>query len=305
MNSRICYSHKNMEKMLLSGLGTALVTPFKDGKLDLESFRKLVRRQVEAGADFLVPLGSTGETPCLEDDEKMAVAIAAKELAGNLPVVVGVGTNSLTATIRNIRMMEPCGVDAFLVVVPYYNKPTQEGMYQYFKAVAESTSKPVVLYNVPGRTGSNMTAETTLRLSEVPNIIAIKEASGNMEQIGEIIHEAPEGFAVLSGNDSDTREIIEDGGHGLISVASNIAPEVVAEMVHDLICHENMAARKIEAELLPLFKACFVESNPIPVKGGLSVMGLCRNELRLPLTPATESTLALMKDTIEKLDIHD
>lgn len=305
MNSRICCSTKEMKPLILRGLGTAMVTPFTDGRLDLACYRALVRRQVEAGVDFLVPLGSTAETPCLEEEEKVAIAKATRELAGRLPVVVGAGTNSLTATIRNIKTLEPCGADAYLVVVPYYNKPMQEGMYQYFKAVAESTSKGIVLYNVPGRTGANMTAETTLRLAEIPNIIAIKEASGDMGQIMEIVRNAPEGFSVLSGNDSDTRELMEGGGQGLISVVSNIAPGLVAEMVHDFLNHENRAGEELDKALAPLGNACFVESNPIPVKGGLSVMGLCRNELRLPLTPAEPSTVGLMREIIAKLGIHD
>jgi len=282
-----------------------MVTPFSEGKVDMASYRALVRRQVEAGVDFLVPLGSTAETPCLEDDEKVALVKATRELAGRLPMVVGVGTNSLAATIRNIKMLEPCGADAFLVVVPYYNKPMQEGMYQYFKSVAESTSRSIVLYNVPGRTGANMKAETTLRLAEIPNIVAIKEASGDMEQIWEIVRNAPEGFSVLSGNDSDTRELLQSGGQGLISVVSNIAPRPTAEMVHSFLNHENRAGAELDRMLQGLYEACFVESNPIPVKGGLSVMGLCRNELRLPLTPATPSTLELMRSVIEKLGIHD
>lgn len=305
MNSRICCSTKEMKPLTLRGLGTAMVTPFTDGRLDLDCYRALVRRQVEAGVDFLVPLGSTAETPCLEEEEKVAIATATRELAGRLPVVVGAGTNSLTATIRNIHTLEPCGADAFLIVVPYYNKPMQEGMYQYFKAVAESTSKGIVLYNVPGRTGANMKAETTLRLAEIPNVIAIKEASGDMEQIMEIVRNAPEGFSVLSGNDSDTRELVEGGGDGLISVVSNIAPGLVAEMVHDFLNHENRSGEELDKVLAPLGKACFVESNPIPVKGGLSTMRLCRNELRLPLTPAEPETLELMRREIAKLGIHD
>ena len=182
----------------LTGCGTALITPFKNGEVDYEAFAALVDRQVEAGIDFLVPLGTTGETPCLEDEERIKVLQIAKEHSQGRPVVAGGGTNSLQHTIRSMQMLEPYGVDAFLIVVPYYNKPTQEGQYQYFKAVAEATEKPIVLYNVPGRTGVNMTAETCLRLAQIPNIVAIKEASGNREQIEAILAGAPEGFQVLS-----------------------------------------------------------------------------------------------------------
>ena len=175
-----------MKNIDLTGCGTALITPFRNGEVDYDAFAALVDRQVAAGIDFLVPLGTTGETPCLEDDERIKVLQTAKEHGGDLPILVGGGTNSLKHTVRSMQMLDPHGVDAFLIVVPYYNKPTQEGQYQYFKAVAESTDKPIVLYNVPGRTGANMTAETTLRLAEIDNIVAVKEASGNRAQIEEI-----------------------------------------------------------------------------------------------------------------------
>ena len=220
-----------MYKIDLTGCGTALITPFKNGEVDYDAFAALVDRQVEAGIDFLVPLGTTGETPCLEDEERIRILQIAKEHSKGVPVVVGGGTNSLQHTIRSMKMLEPYGVDAFLIVVPYYNKPTQEGQYQYFKAVAESTDKPIVLYNVPGRTGANMTAETALRLAEVPNVVAIKEASGNREQIEAILAGAPEGFQVLSGNDDDTLWMMQQGGAGIISVASNVAPALMAEFV--------------------------------------------------------------------------
>ena len=216
--------------MKLTGCGTALITPFIDGSVDYEAFAALVDRQVEAGIDFLVPLGTTGETPCLEDDERIRVLETAKEHGKGLPILVGGGTNSFQHTLRSMQMLDPHGVDAFLIVVPYYNKPTQEGQYQYFKAVAESTDKPIVLYNVPGRTGANMTADTALRLAEIGNIVAIKEASGNRPQIEEILRNAPEGFAVLSGNDDDTIWMMEQGGAGIISVASNVAPALMADL---------------------------------------------------------------------------
>ena len=176
-----------MNNIDLSGCGTALITPFRDGQVDYEAFAALVDRQVEAGIDFLVPLGTTGETPCLEDEERIKLLQITKEHSKGLPVVVGGGTNSLQHTVRSMKMLEPYGVDAFLIVVPYYNKPTQEGQYQYFKAVAESTDKPVILYNVPGRTGVNMTAQTALRLARIDNVVAIKEASGDKEQIMAIL----------------------------------------------------------------------------------------------------------------------
>jgi 4-hydroxy-tetrahydrodipicolinate synthase len=287
----------------LTGCGTALITPFKNGEVDYDSFAALVDRQVEAGIDFLVPLGTTGETPCLEDEERIRILQIAKEHSKGVPVVVGGGTNSLQHTIRSMKMLEPYGVDAFLIVVPYYNKPTQEGQYQYFKTVAESTDKPIVLYNVPGRTGANMTAETALRLAEVPNIVAIKEASGNREQIEAILAGAPEGFQVLSGNDDDTLWMMQQGGAGIISVASNVAPALMAEFVGAVRKGELQKAEQMNARLTPLFTNCFVESNPIPAKAAMSAMGLIENELRLPLVPSQQSTYDLMVETIRDLGL--
>lgn len=292
-----------MNNIDLSGCGTALITPFRNGEVDYEAFAHLVDRQVEAGIDFLVPLGTTGETPCLEDEERIRVLQTAKEHSGGLPVVVGGGTNSLKHTVRSMKMLEPHGVDAFLIVVPYYNKPTQEGQYLYFKAVAESTDKPIVLYNVPGRTGANMTAETALRLAEIPNIVAVKEASGNREQIEEILRNAPEGFNVLSGNDDDTLWMMQQGGAGIISVASNVAPRQMAEFVGALKAADYERAARLNDELTPLFTNCFVESNPIPAKAALAAIGLIDNEFRLPLVPAQQSTYDLMVRTVKDLGL--
>ena len=292
-----------MHNINLTGCGTALITPFKNGEVDYEAFAALVDRQIEAGIDYLVPLGTTGETPCLEDDERIKVLQIAKEHSQGRPVVVGGGTNSLQHTIRSMQMLEPYGVDAFLIVVPYYNKPTQEGQYQYFKAVAEATEKPIVLYNVPGRTGVNMSAETTLRLAEIDNIVAIKEASGDREQIEKILAGAPEGFQVLSGNDDDTLWMMQQGGAGIISVASNVAPEHLAEFTTAIRNGDMAKAEALNTELTPLFKNCFVESNPIPAKAAMHAMGLIENELRLPLVPSQQSTYDLMVETIKKLGL--
>lgn len=285
------------------GCGTALITPFKDGAVDYDAFAALVDRQVAAGIDFLVPLGTTGETPCLSDDEKIKVLHVTNEHAAGLPVMAGVGTNSLEHTIENIKLLEPHGVDAFLVVVPYYNKPPQEGMYQYFKAVAASTTKPVVLYNVPGRTGSNMTAETTLRLAQIDNVIAIKEASSNRGQILEIIQGRPEGFLVLSGNDDETYPLMKEGADGIISVASNIAPEPCVRLAHAMMDGKVEKAAMYHEKLMPLFRNCFVESNPIPAKAALAAMGLIANECRLPLVPAQQKTYDLMVETVKQLGL--
>lgn len=285
------------------GLATALVTPFVDGEVDWKAFRNLVRRQVEAGVDFLVPLGSTAETPCLTDAEKVKLLEIAREESNGLPIVAGAGSNSLAATVRNMRLLDGHGADAWLVVVPFYNKPTQEGLYQYFKAVAEETDKQVILYNVPGRTGTNMKVETTLRLAEIQNITAVKEASGDLAQIIDIKRQAPEGFTVLSGNDDQTLPLMACGADGVISVASNVAPKQMKALTQAVAASDLKEAIRLNNSLMPLYHACFVESNPIPAKAALSLMGLCRNEMRLPLLPATDRTKALLADVLGKLEL--
>lgn len=285
------------------GLATALVTPFVDGEVDWKAFRNLVRRQVEAGVDFLVPLGSTAETPCLTDAEKVKILEIAREESNGLPIVAGAGSNSLTATVQNMRLLDGHGADAYLIVVPFYNKPTQEGLYQYFKAVAEETDRQVILYNVPGRTGTNMKTETTLRLAEIPNVTAVKEASGDLAQIIDIKRQAPEGFSVLSGNDDQTLPLMACGADGVISVASNVAPEQMKALTRAVAASDLKEAIRLNNSLMPLYHACFVESNPIPVKAALSLMGLCSDEMRLPLLAATGGTLTLLADVLRKLEL--
>lgn len=285
----------------LSGCGTALITPFRNGEVDYQAYSELVDRQIKAGIDFLVPLGTTGETPCLTDSEKVEILKLVKSKAEGRPVVVGVGTNSLVHTIENIKLLEPYSPDAYLVVVPYYNKPTQEGMYQYYKAVAEATEKPIILYNVPGRTGANLSAEVTLRLAQIENIVAVKEASSNYSQISEILRLRPEGFQVLSGNDDETLSLMATGAEGVISVASNIAPAEVTALSHAMLKGDLESARELHHRLWPLFKTCFVESNPIPSKAALASMGLISNELRLPLVPASAQTYEKMENVVRNL----
>ena len=285
------------------GLATALVTPFIDGEVDWKAFRNLVRRQVEAGVDFLVPLGSTAETPCLTDAEKVKILEIASEESNGLPIVAGAGSNSLTATVQNMRLLDGHGADAYLIVVPFYNKPTQEGLYQYFKAVAEETDRQIILYNVPGRTGTNMKTETTLRLAEIPNITAVKEASGDLAQIIDIKRQAPEGFTVLSGNDDQTLPLMACGADGVISVASNVAPKQMKALTRAVAASDLKEAIRLNNSLMPLYHACFVESNPIPAKAALSLMGLCRDEMRLPLLTATEGTRTLLADVLRKLEL--
>lgn len=284
------------------GCGTALFTPFKNGKVDLDCFGRCVRRQVEGGIDFLIPLGTTGETPTLSDEEKVAVYRCARENAGGLPVVVGVGTNSVAGTVANIRLLHEA--DAFLVVAPYYNKPPQRGMYEYFKAVAGETDKPVILYNVPGRTSSNIEAETTLRLAtDVANIVAVKEASGKIPQIEEILKGAPKGFAVLSGNDDDTFELMKKGAAGVVSVASNVAPKMMADFTRALQDGRYEEAAKMNEALSPLFKNLFIEPNPIPGKAAMALLGLMENSLRLPLVSALPETEKIMAQTLKDLNL--
>lgn len=288
----------------IRGCGTALITPFDDNyEVDWGSFGSLVMRQLDAGIDFLVPLGTTGETPCLEEYEKEKLLATVMELNdGKVPVVAGAGSNSTRKVISNISALSKYSPDAFLVVVPYYNKPTQEGIFQHFKAISESTPVPFIIYNIPGRTGTNLTTETTLRLSELKNIVAVKEASGNFEQISEIIRLAPEGFTVLSGNDDATFPLMCAGAGGVISVASNIAPSPVIRLTTLLSEGRWNEAAALHHRLMPLFKACFVESSPIPAKSALALAGLIRNRLRLPLTSSLETTDSLMKNVLKEIE---
>lgn len=286
--------------MVFKGCATALLTPFnKDGSIDYTAYEHLVRRQVDAGVDFLVPLGTSAETPTLNKEEKSLLFSITRKVAPSTPLLVGCGSNSVDATLENMSLFEDA--DAFLVVVPFYNKPTQEGMYLYYKTLAEHTKNPIIMYNVPGRTGVNMSAQTALRIArEVKGVIGIKEASGKFDQVKEIIDEAPEGFCVLSGDDDMTFDLIKAGANGVISVASNVLPGKVADMVHLAMEGNFEKAGELNDALMPLFKGCFVESNPIPAKEALCQLGLCSNAIRLPLTPATESTKAIISDILKK-----
>lgn len=292
-----------MKRLDITGCGTALVTPFRDGKVDYDTLAALVDRQVAAGIHFLVPLGTTAETPCLSDEEKVEILKVCRAHAPKLTLLVGAGTNSLTGTLHNINLLAPYGADAFLIVAPYYNKPTQNGLYEYFMAVADLSPKPIVLYNVPGRTGVNISDATTLKIAEQPKVAAIKEASSNYAQISRILTSAPEGFQVFSGNDDETLSLMATGASGVISVVSNIVPDKMAALCNAVMAGDYTTARQLYRTLLPLCKNCFVESNPIPVKEALAQMGLIRNELRLPLTPATEATAALMNKTLKDLNL--
>jgi len=290
------------------GCGTALVTPFtENGDVDFPAYRALIRRQVDSGVDFLVAVATTGETPALSSEEKkqlldITYEEAVRKDGTKVPILAGCGSNSVPGTLANMAVLDQSKVDAWLVVVPFYNKPTQEGQYQYFKAVAAATEKPVMLYNVPGRTGANMTAETCIRLAkDVPNIIGTKEASGNLEQAIEIIKGVPADFTVLSGDDDLTVQMMKEGGRGVISVASNIAPADVARMTRAASLGDWETALAIDGKLKPLYKACFVESNPIPAKEALRQLGFCSSQMRLPLVKASQKTSDIIKEVLEKL----
>jgi len=279
--------------MQLRGCGTALVTPFhQDGSIDEPAFRNLVAWQVESGIDFLDPCGTTGETPTLSHDEWLRVIDLAVEVgAGRVPIVAGATSNSTNDAVQKAKEVAARpGVDAILTANPYYNKPTQEGQYRHFRAIAEAVDKPIVVYNVPGRTGANLEPATLARLTEVPNIVAVKEASGSVNQIAEICGLVPENFSVLSGDDVVTLPVIALGGVGVISVVGNEIPREMAEMTRTALNNDWDAARKIYRKYLPLFQANFIESNPLPVKAVLAMMGKIEEVYRLPLLPMRRDT---------------
>jgi 4-hydroxy-tetrahydrodipicolinate synthase len=285
----------------LRGCGTALVTPFRrDGSLDLDSLRRLVRFQLREGVHFLVPCGTTGETPTLEHDEYLEVIrTVAEEAQGRVPVVPGVTGNHTARVVAMAREVASLGVQAILSAAPYYNKPTQEGLYQHFKAIAEAVEIPVVLYNVPGRTSSNIEPATVARLAQIPNIIAVKEASGSITQQMDVIALAPPGFRVLSGDDAFTFPLMALGGKGIISVASNEIPGPMSRLTQLMLDGKIGEARKLHFDLLPLMQANFVESNPIPVKAALAMMGMVEEVYRLPLVPMKAENRARLEKVLE------
>jgi 4-hydroxy-tetrahydrodipicolinate synthase len=279
--------------MQLRGCGTALVTPFhQDGSLDEAALRNLIAWQVESGIDFLIPCGTTGETPTLTRDEWLRVIDATIEVgAGRVPIVAGATSNSTQEAVEKAReVASRPGVNAILTASPYYNKPTQEGQYRHFKAIAEAVDKPLILYNVPGRTSANIEPSTLARLAEVPNILGVKEASGNMTQIAEVLHAVPESFLVFSGDDALTLPVIALGGVGIISVASNEIPAEMAAMTRAALSNDWTTARGIHRKYLPLMQANFIESNPLPVKAALAMMGRLEEVYRLPLVPMRRDT---------------
>ena len=271
----------------IRGCGTALVTPFrKDGTLDLDALRRIVQFQLRAGIDFLVPCGTTGETPTLEHAEYLAVVrTVVQEAGGKVPVIAGVGGNNTRKLIDLAAEVSGLDIQGILSVAPYYNKPTQEGLYQHFRALAESTHLPMILYNVPGRTSSNIEPATVARLSKIANIIGIKEASGSIVQQMEVLAAVPPSFRVLSGDDAFTFPLMALGGVGIVSVVSNEIPAEMTRLAHLLLEGKLEAARQLHFNLLPLMQVNFIETNPIPVKAALAMMGMLEEVYRLPMVP--------------------
>jgi 4-hydroxy-tetrahydrodipicolinate synthase len=284
-----------------TGVGTALVTPFtRGGEVDERAVRQLARRQIDAGVHFLCPCGTTGENPTLSDAERLRIVeIVVDEANGNVPVLAGAGGYDTREVIHTAGEMARRGAAGLLSVTPYYNKPTQEGLYQHYRAVAESTPLPIVVYNVPGRTGVNVEVSTLARLAQIQNIVGVKEASGNVAQMCEICRAVPSDFIVLSGDDALTLPLMAVGGHGIISVASNEIPAEMAAMVQRAEGNDFAAAREVHARILPLMTINFVESNPGPVKTAMAAMGLIEETFRLPMVApkaeAKEKILAVLK----------
>ena len=290
---------------MFTGCGTALVTPFRrDQSLDEETLRRLVRRQIEAGINFLVPCGTTGESPTLTRAEHLRVVeIALEEAKGKTPVLAGAGGYNTQEVIELAKEIEALGADGILSVTPYYNKPTQEGLYQHYKAIAAAVKLPVVVYSVQGRTGVNVEPATLARLSRIENIVGVKEASGNIGQMANVLHEVPSSFHVLSGDDAVTIPLIALGGRGIISVASNEIPGEMAQLAQAALGGDFATARALQARFLPLMNINFVESNPIPVKAAMARMGLLEPVYRLPLVPPAPESLAKIEKVLETVGL--
>jgi 4-hydroxy-tetrahydrodipicolinate synthase len=290
---------------MFTGTGTALVTPFRpDGSLDEAALRSLVKRQIDAGINFLVPCGTTGESPTLTHAEHHRVVELTLEIAkGKVPVLAGAGGYNTAEVITLANELLQLGADGILSVTPYYNKPTQEGLFQHFKAIASAVNLPIILYSVQGRTGVNIEPSTVLRLSQIKNIVGIKEASGNISQMGAILNLVPKDFLVLSGDDSLTLPLIALGGRGLISVASNEIPAAMTRLVQSALSGDFVEARRLHFQYLSLMDINFVESNPIPVKAALAEMGLLQSVWRLPLVAPKPENLARIRAVLESLNL--
>jgi 4-hydroxy-tetrahydrodipicolinate synthase len=292
---------------LFTGCGTALVTPFgEDLSLDERALRRLVRRQIDGGIDFLAPCGTTGESPTLTRAEHVrVVAITVEEANGAVPVLAGAGGNDTAEVISLGNELQRLGVDGLLSVNPYYNRPTQEGLYQHFKAIADGVPLPIVLYNIPGRTGVNIETSTLRRLADVENIVAVKEASGNISQMAAVAHAMPDGFDILSGDDAITIPLIALGGRGIVSVVSNEIPAEMTRLTHLAMEGDFAGARAIQRAWMPLMEMNFIESNPIPLKTAMALMGLLHPVWRLPMTPPSPQTRAKVTAVLQSLGLLD
>lgn len=290
---------------MFTGCGTALVTPFRRNlALDEEAMRRLVRRQIDAGINFLVPCGTTGESPTLSRDEHLRVVeITVEEAAGNVPVLAGAGGYNTAEVIELAREAMRLGADGILSVTPYYNKPTQEGLYQHYKTIAAAVPLPVIVYSVQGRTGVNVEPKTLARLAEIENIVGVKEASGNISQMASVIHQVPERFAVLSGDDAITIPLIALGGRGIVSVASNEIPAEMTRLTQAALAGDFTAARALQRRYLPLMEVNFVESNPIPVKAAMAAMGLLEPVWRLPMCAPSEQNRTKIESVLASVGL--
>lgn len=290
---------------MFSGALTALITPFRAGELDVEALEGMVEHEIRQGIHGLVPCGTTGETPTLSEKEDRTVIETVVRVAnGRVPVVAGTGSNSTESAIKYTKMAEDAGADGSLQVAPYYNKPTQEGLYRHFSEIAGNTDLPLILYNIPGRTSVSISAETTARLAETPNIVGTKDATHSMDMISDLRRMCGTEFSILSGDDSLTLPIMALGGNGVISVAANVAPGAMSDLVTALRsadAAEIDRGRALHYELLPLFRALFLETNPIPIKTAAALIGLCSDEMRLPLAPLSGENLAKMEEVLETM----
>ncbi|HAB15168.1 MAG TPA: 4-hydroxy-tetrahydrodipicolinate synthase [Verrucomicrobiota bacterium] len=290
---------------MFTGTFTALVTPFRNGRVDEAAFERLIRGQVKAGVDGIVPVGTTGESPTLDYDEHIRVIeLAVKFSAGRLPVIAGTGGNSTREAIFLTQRAQAVGADATLQVAPYYNKPTQEGLYQHFKAVAAGSRLPVMLYSIPGRCGVEIATDTVVRLAtDCPTVIALKEAGGSCDRVSQLRGLLPRQFSILCGDDSLTLPFLSVGANGVVSVASNVAPRQVAAMVNRFLQGDPKGARQLHGKLYSLFRNLFVETNPAPVKAALALLGQMDDELRLPMVRVSESTRALLRQTLKDVGL--
>jgi 4-hydroxy-tetrahydrodipicolinate synthase len=288
-----------------TGVGTALVTPFTaDGSVDEAAVRRLARRQIASGIHFLSPCGTTGEAPTLSTDEKVRVVeLVVEEAAGRVPVLAGAGGYDTREVVQLVRRMERAGAQGILSVTPYYSRPTPEGLFQHYQAVADSTPLPIVLYNVPGRTAVNVDVHTLVRIAQLSNIVAVKEASGNIAQMVEICATLPESFIVLSGDDALTLPLMAVGGHGVISVASNEVPAEMTQLVELGEQGDFAAARRLHRWLFPLLRVNFVEANPGPVKAAMAAMGLLAERYRLPMVPPSSTSRERILDVLQELKL--